>query len=161
MALGGSLPQINLGVQGETQGVSTYCHARLQWCLDRSGWNHAVWGRIMFSDESRFQLCPDDNRRRVWIRPVQHAYRAFTIARQTCPQPGVIVWDAISFDSRISLVVSRGTLTALQYVDDILRTVLLSFLLKYSGIIFQLDNSRPYQCCCELSYSFSNTSLTI
>ncbi|GFX03556.1 HTH_Tnp_Tc3_2 domain-containing protein [Trichonephila clavipes] len=38
----------------------------LQWCLNRSGWNHADWGRIVFSDELRFQLCPDDSRRRVW-----------------------------------------------------------------------------------------------
>ncbi|GFV71096.1 HTH_Tnp_Tc3_2 domain-containing protein [Trichonephila clavipes] len=42
-----------------------FAHA-LQWCLNRSGWNHADWGRIVFSDEFRFQLRPDDRRRRVW-----------------------------------------------------------------------------------------------
>ncbi|GFV62196.1 HTH_Tnp_Tc3_2 domain-containing protein [Trichonephila clavipes] len=42
-----------------------HCVARLQWCLARSGWNHADWRRIVFSDESRFQLCPDDHGRRV------------------------------------------------------------------------------------------------
>ncbi|GFS62620.1 hypothetical protein TNCV_3736901 [Trichonephila clavipes] len=45
--------------------------ARLQWFLARSGWNHADWGRIVSSDESRFQPCPDDNQRRVWRHPGQ------------------------------------------------------------------------------------------
>ncbi|GFU63346.1 HTH_Tnp_Tc3_2 domain-containing protein [Trichonephila clavipes] len=38
-----------------------HCRARLQWCLARPGWNQADWGRIVFSDKSRFQLCPDDH----------------------------------------------------------------------------------------------------
>ncbi|GFW37189.1 hypothetical protein TNCV_5020871 [Trichonephila clavipes] len=33
-----------------------YCVARLQCCLARLGWNHADWGRMVFRDESRFQL---------------------------------------------------------------------------------------------------------
>ncbi|GFW90845.1 HTH_Tnp_Tc3_2 domain-containing protein [Trichonephila clavipes] len=39
-------------------------------------WNHADWGRIVFSDEFRFQLRPDDHRRRVW-----RGRAAFPIAR--------------------------------------------------------------------------------
>ncbi|GFS57644.1 transposable element Tcb1 transposase [Trichonephila clavipes] len=55
-----------------------------------------------------------------------------------------MVWSAISFESRSSLVVIRGTLTAHQYVDDILITVLLPYLLQYTGLIFQQDNARPH-----------------
>ncbi|GFS51579.1 rab-like protein 3 [Trichonephila clavipes] len=58
-------------------------------------------------DESRFQLYPDDHRRRVWRRPGQRADPAFTIARHTGPQPGVIVWSAIFFDSRTPSVIIR------------------------------------------------------
>ncbi|GFX03504.1 transposable element Tc1 transposase [Trichonephila clavipes] len=43
--------------------------------------------RSLFSDESHFQLCPDDHRRRVWIHPGQRKDPAFTIARPTGPQP--------------------------------------------------------------------------
>ncbi|GFU13331.1 uncharacterized protein TNCV_3843291 [Trichonephila clavipes] len=46
-----------------------HCRIRLQWCLARSGLNHADWGRIVFSDESRFPLRPDDHRRRICRRP--------------------------------------------------------------------------------------------
>ncbi|GFW06207.1 uncharacterized protein TNCV_36821 [Trichonephila clavipes] len=59
--------------------------------LKEGGWNHADWGRIAFSDESRFQLCLDDHRRCVWRRPRQQADSAFTIACPTDPQPGTTV----------------------------------------------------------------------
>ncbi|GFT30311.1 transposable element Tc1 transposase [Trichonephila clavipes] len=72
--------------------------------LKEAAWNQADWGFIVFSDESRFHLCPDDHRRRVWRRPGQRADYAFTIACHTGPQQGVMVWDAIFF-SRIPLVV--------------------------------------------------------
>ncbi|GFS75703.1 transposable element Tc1 transposase [Trichonephila clavipes] len=74
-----------------------HCRARLQWCLSLSGWN-AVWGHIVFSDESRFHLCPDDHRRGVWRRPGRRTNPAFTIVRHTGPQQGVLAWGAISFE---------------------------------------------------------------
>ncbi|GFV91838.1 transposable element Tc1 transposase [Trichonephila clavipes] len=121
----------------------THYRVRLQRCLARSGWNHAEWGRMVFSDESRFQLCPDDHRS-VWRWPGQRADPAFTIACHSGPQPGVMVWGAIYFDSRTPLVVIGGTFTAQLYVDDILRTVLIPFLLQYPGLIFQQDNTKPH-----------------
>ncbi|UYV63385.1 hypothetical protein LAZ67_2003918 [Cordylochernes scorpioides] len=87
---------------------------RLQWCRERSTWNCADWGRIVFSDESCFLLCPDDRRKRVWRRP------------------------------GTPLVVIPDTLTAQRYVDDILRPVLLPFLSHHPGLTFQQDNSRPH-----------------
>ncbi|GFX86199.1 transposable element Tc1 transposase [Trichonephila clavipes] len=97
-----------------------------------------IWSDLNFlRDESRFQLYPDDHRRRVWRLPGQRANPAFTIACHTGPQPGVMVWGAISFDSRNRLVIIRGTLTAQRCVDDIVRTVLLPFFLQYLGLIFQ------------------------
>ncbi|GFW38348.1 hypothetical protein TNCV_1332011 [Trichonephila clavipes] len=50
---------------------------------------------IVFSDESRFQLCHDDDRGSVWRSPGQRADPAFTIARHIDPQRSVIVWNAI------------------------------------------------------------------
>ncbi|GFX50597.1 transposable element Tc1 transposase [Trichonephila clavipes] len=99
------------------------CHSRLHtvepdYSDARLGWNHTDWGRIVFSDASHFQLYPENYRRCVWRHLGQRAYSAFTIARDTGPQPGVMVWGAISFDSRTFLVVIRGTLAAQRYVDD-------------------------------------------
>ncbi|GFW06748.1 transposable element Tc1 transposase [Trichonephila clavipes] len=88
------------------------------------------------SDESRFQLCPDYHRRRVWRLQGKRADPDFCIARHTSPQPGVMVKGAISFDSRTPLVVIRDTLTAQRYIDDIMRTVLPPFLLQYTLALF-------------------------
>ncbi|GFS80823.1 DDE_3 domain-containing protein [Trichonephila clavipes] len=38
-----------------------------------------------------------------------------------------MVWEAIAYDSRSTLVVMRGTLTGQRYVDDILRPHTLSW----------------------------------
>ncbi|GFX95357.1 transposable element Tc1 transposase [Trichonephila clavipes] len=101
-----------------------HCRGRSQWSLAPSVWNHFDWLRIVFSDKSRFQLCPDNHRRRVWRRPGQSADPAFMphwLSTRSydfgCP----------FFDSWTSLVVIRGALTAQRYFDDILRNVLLSF----------------------------------
>ncbi|UYV83825.1 hypothetical protein LAZ67_X000316 [Cordylochernes scorpioides] len=102
---------------------------RLQWFL---------------SDEFRFLLCPDDRRKRVWRRPGQHVDPGLTVEHYTGPQQGVMVWGAISYDSRTPSVVIPGTLTAQRYVDDILRPVLLPFLSHHPGLTFQQDNARPH-----------------
>ncbi|GFX59941.1 transposable element Tc1 transposase [Trichonephila clavipes] len=91
---------------------------------------------LCICEEFHFQLYPDNHQRCVWRRLGQGADPAFTIARHTSPQSEVMVWGAISFDSRTPLGVIRGTLKAQRYVDDILRTVLLPLLSQYPGLIF-------------------------
>ncbi|GFW50814.1 transposable element Tc1 transposase [Trichonephila clavipes] len=68
---------------------------RSQWCLARSGWNHADWRHIVFSNKSHFQLCPDNPRRRVWRHLVQRADPAFTTERHISLQSEVMVWGTI------------------------------------------------------------------
>ncbi|GFX91079.1 transposable element Tc1 transposase [Trichonephila clavipes] len=80
-----------------------YSQARLQWILARSYWNHADWRCIVFSDESRFQLCPDEHRRRVWRRPRQCADSAFTIAHHTGSQPVVMQDKARPHTARVAM----------------------------------------------------------
>ncbi|UYV81587.1 hypothetical protein LAZ67_20001605 [Cordylochernes scorpioides] len=63
-------------------------------------------------DESRFSLCLDDCRKRVWRRPGQREDPGLTVEHHTGPQQGVMVCGAISFDSRTPLVVIPGILTA-------------------------------------------------
>ncbi|GFW68055.1 transposable element Tcb2 transposase [Trichonephila clavipes] len=55
-----------------------------------------------------------------------------------------MVWGAIAYDSRSTLIVIRGTLTGQRYVDDILRPHVGPFLNGLPGTIFQQDNSRSH-----------------
>ncbi|UYV78780.1 hypothetical protein LAZ67_16002723 [Cordylochernes scorpioides] len=72
----------------------------------------ALNGDIVFSDESRFLLCPDDLRKRVWRRLGQRVDPGLTLEHHTGPKQGVMVWGAILVDNRTLLVVIPGTLTA-------------------------------------------------
>ncbi|KFM76542.1 Transposable element Tc1 transposase, partial [Stegodyphus mimosarum] len=113
-----------------------------QWCRAHSHWDVTDWSRIVFSDESRFELSPDDQRRRVWRRPEQWCDTNLTVFRQTGRQPEMMVWSAISFHSRTPLVVIRRNLTPQRYIDEVLRPVVLPFMSRHSGLTFQQDNAR-------------------
>ncbi|GFT63302.1 DDE_3 domain-containing protein [Trichonephila clavipes] len=55
-----------------------------------------------------------------------------------------MVWGAIAYDSRSTLIVMRGTLTPPRYVDDILRPHVGPFLNGLPLAIFQQYNARPH-----------------
>ncbi|GFS96962.1 HTH_Tnp_Tc3_2 domain-containing protein [Trichonephila clavipes] len=121
-----------------TEAVST------GFCRPRATWSVTDWRRVIFSDESRFSLSADDHRTRVWRRTGQRSDPAFIVERHTAISQGVTVWGAISWDTRSSLVVLQGTLTARRYVDDILTPIVLPMLSSRPGAIYQQDNARPY-----------------
>ncbi|GFW01898.1 transposable element Tc1 transposase [Trichonephila clavipes] len=115
---------------------------RLQWCQARSMWNVTDWQKVVFSDESRFVLETDDNRVRVWRHPGERYNSPHTVLRHTARTAGVMVWLAVAYDSRSTLIVMRGTLTGQRYVVDILRPHVGPFLNGLPGAIFQQDNAR-------------------
>ncbi|GFU96050.1 HTH_Tnp_Tc3_2 domain-containing protein [Trichonephila clavipes] len=99
--------------------VGAIWQCRLIFCQPRATWSVTDWRRVIFSDESRFSLIDDDHRTRVWRRTGQRSDPAFIVERHTAISQGVTVWGATSWDTRSSLVVLQGTLTARRYVDDI------------------------------------------
>ncbi|GFX60408.1 transposable element Tc1 transposase [Trichonephila clavipes] len=118
---------------------------RLQWCQARSMWNVTDWQKVVFRDESRFVSGTDDNRVRVWRLPGErYNSPTHTVLRHTARTAGVMVWGAIAYDSRSTLIVMRGTLTGQRYFDDILRSHVRPFLNGLPGAIFQQDNARPH-----------------
>ncbi|GFY08145.1 HTH_Tnp_Tc3_2 domain-containing protein [Trichonephila clavipes] len=134
----------------------------LQWCQARSMWNVTDWQKVVFSEESRFVLGTDDNRVRVWRCPGERYNSAHIVLRHTARTAGVMVWGAIAYDSRSTLIMMRGTLTGQHYVDDILRPHVGPFLnglpgaifqqelFKTSCVIFRLFHGRPAPPICPL-----------
>ncbi|GFV82103.1 transposable element Tc3 transposase [Trichonephila clavipes] len=55
-----------------------------------------------------------------------------------------MVWGAVAYDCRSTLIVMRGTLTCQRYVVNILRPQVGPFLNGLPGVIFQQDNARPH-----------------
>ena len=118
-------------------------HLRLQWCQARAHWR-AEWRSVVFSDESRFCLYASDGRMLVRRRPGERLEPSCLRRRHTGPTPGVMVWGAMSYDSRSSLVVIPGTLTANVYIRLVIVPVVLPFMNSIPGGRFQQDNARPH-----------------
>ncbi|GFV22313.1 DDE_3 domain-containing protein [Trichonephila clavipes] len=55
-----------------------------------------------------------------------------------------MVWGAIAYDSRSTLIVMCVTLTGQRYVDNILLPHVGPFLNGLPGALFQQDNARPH-----------------
>ncbi|GFW91124.1 transposable element Tcb2 transposase [Trichonephila clavipes] len=137
-------------------------HLRLQWCQARSMWNVTDWQRVVFSDEFRFVLGTDDNRVRVWRCPGERYNSSHTVLRLTARTTGAMVWGAIAYNSRSTLIVMSGTSMGQRYIDDILRRHVGPFLNCLPGAIFHQDNARPHTVkVAQVSLrSFSDSSMT-
>ncbi|GFW94419.1 transposable element Tcb2 transposase [Trichonephila clavipes] len=122
------------------QPTASSAAIQAQWCRARGNWTAAEWNQVVFSDESRFNLSSDDNRVRVWRPRGERLNPAFALQRHTAPTAGVMVWSAIAYNTRLPLVLFRGTMTARRYVHDILQPHVLSLLKRLPGAIFQQDN---------------------
>ncbi|GFV72903.1 transposable element Tc1 transposase [Trichonephila clavipes] len=64
---------------------------RLLWCQARSMWNVTDWQNVLFRDKSRFVLGTDDNRVRMWRRPVERYNSPHTLLRHTAHTAGAFL----------------------------------------------------------------------
>ncbi|GFT05976.1 transposable element Tcb1 transposase [Trichonephila clavipes] len=79
-------------------------------CRARRNWTEANWNQVVFNDESRFNLSSDDNRVRVWRPHGDRHNPAFALQRHIAPTAGVMVWGAIVYNTRPSLVLICDTI---------------------------------------------------
>ncbi|GBN99014.1 hypothetical protein AVEN_29717-1, partial [Araneus ventricosus] len=119
-----------------------HCRLRREWCQAGAHWR-TEWRSVVFSNESRFCLGASDGRMLV-RRPGERLQPTCLRPRHTGPTPGVMVWRAISYDSRSTLVVTPRTLTADLYVRLVIQSVVLSFMNSIQGGVFEQDNASPY-----------------
>ncbi|GFX86326.1 transposable element Tc3 transposase [Trichonephila clavipes] len=116
---------------------------RIEGSCGKQWWTPQL-AKVVFSDESRLVLGTDDNRVRVWRCPSERYNFPHTVLRHTARTAGVLVWGAIAYHSRSTLIVMRGILTGQRYAEDILRPHVGHFLNGRPGAIFQQDNAIPH-----------------
>ncbi|GFY70538.1 transposable element Tcb2 transposase [Trichonephila inaurata madagascariensis] len=107
----------------------------------------AKWNQVVFSDESRFNLGSDDNCARVWRPRGECLNPAFALLRHTFLTAGVMVWGAISYNTRSPIVLTHGTMTAQRHVHDILQPHVFPLMQRLPGAIFQQDAGLTRQGC--------------
>jgi len=94
--------------------------ARHRWAEYRQNWNIRTWGRIVWSDESKFNLYNADGRWRVRRLP-NEAFRDDCVVGRTQGNGGsVLVWGALSLHGKLDLYVWDQRVTGVAYRDNIL-----------------------------------------
>lgn len=86
-----------------------------------------------------------DGRERVYRRVGERFADACVTEVDRFRRGSVMVWGGISYHGKTNLVVIRGNLTAQQYVNDVLRPVVVPYVNAHNGrVVFQQDNARPH-----------------
>ena len=101
------------------------------------------WRRVLFTDESRFTLYRADGRRRVYRRRGERFSDACVVERDRFGGGSVMVWGGIAHGVKSQLIIVAGNMTAVRYMDEILRPVAVP-LVQQRNLILQQDNARPH-----------------
>ena len=115
---------------------------REKWAMRKCLWRE-VWGRIIFSDESRFTRLSNDRRVMVWRRKCQRFHENNIKVASQGNGGSVLVWGAIWKGGRSPLLVLRKPVTGNSYLS-LLQQFFESENLP-QRFMFQDDNAPPHR----------------
>ncbi|GFU39890.1 transposable element Tcb2 transposase [Trichonephila clavipes] len=79
------------------------------------------WGRVLFTDESRFSLSSNSHRIIIWRERGSRNHPSNIIERDRYGGRGVLVWGGIMLDSRTDLhIFDAGSVNGTRYCNEIL-----------------------------------------
>ncbi|GFY24283.1 transposable element Tc1 transposase [Trichonephila clavipes] len=87
---------------------------RSLWCREHRNWRDNEWGRVLFTDESRFSLSSDSHRILIWRERGSRNHPSNIIERDRYGGRGVLVWGGIMLGSRTDLHI----FDAVPFMDD-------------------------------------------
>ncbi|GFU52819.1 transposable element Tcb2 transposase [Trichonephila clavipes] len=94
---------------------------RSLWCREHRNWRDNEWGRVLFTDESRFSLSSDSHRILIWRERGSRNYPSNTIERDRYRGRGVLVWGRIMLGSRTDLhIFDAGSVNGYRYCNEVL-----------------------------------------
>ena len=117
---------------------------RLNWARRYLRWTRAQWGRVLFTDESRFKLRRADGRVRMYRRRGERFQDCCVVERDMFGGGSIMVWAGISLHTKTDMVRIAGNLNAARYRDENIRPVLLPHIQANSPMVFMQDNARPH-----------------
>ncbi|GFV90618.1 transposable element Tcb2 transposase [Trichonephila clavipes] len=94
---------------------------RSLWCREPQNWRDNEWGRVLFTDESRFSLSSDSHRILIWRERGSRNHPSNIIERDRYGGRGVLVWGGITLGSRTDLhIFDSGSVNGTRYCNEIL-----------------------------------------
>lgn len=115
---------------------------RYIWAKSKLSWSKDDWNKVIFSDESKFDVCVGDYRKRV-IRDKTEAFHKDCLKRTVKFPKGIMVWGCMSAKGLGTLKFIEGTVNAQKYQDILQESLLPSVASLYPGedYIFQQDGA--------------------
>ncbi|GFS57168.1 transposable element Tcb1 transposase [Trichonephila clavipes] len=128
---------------------------RSLWCREHRNWIDNEWGRVLFTDESRFSLSSDSHRIHIWRERGSRNHPSNIIERDRYGGRGVLVWGGIMLGSRTDLhIFNACSVNGTRYCNEIL----LPYVRLFRGAIglqFLFDGRQ----CTMSSHSSCRTAL--
>ncbi|GFX88272.1 transposable element Tcb1 transposase [Trichonephila clavipes] len=94
---------------------------RSLWCREHRNWRDNEWGRVLFTDESRFNLSSDSHRILIWKEQGSRNHPSNIIERDRYGGRGVLVWGCIMLASRTDLhIFDAGSVKGARFCSEIL-----------------------------------------
>ena len=103
---------------------------RLNWARGHYCWSRHRWNRVLFTDESHFNVQFADGRLRVWRRTGKRMDENNIVEGNRYGGGSVMIWGGIfvCHSGKTELVTVNGHLIARQYCDDIIILVVIPVL---------------------------------
>ncbi|GFU80248.1 transposable element Tcb1 transposase [Trichonephila clavipes] len=91
------------------------------WGREHRNWRDNEWGRVLFTDESRFSLSSDSHRILIWRERGSRNHSSNIIERDRYGGRGVLGWGGIMLGSRTDLhIFDAGSVNGTRYCNEIL-----------------------------------------
>ncbi|GFU41475.1 transposable element Tc1 transposase [Trichonephila clavipes] len=117
---------------------------RSLWCREHRNWRDNEWGRVLFTDESRFSLSSDSHRILIWRERGSRNHPSNIIERDRYGGRGVLVWGGIMLGSRTDLhIFDAGSVNGTRYCNEILLPYVRLFRGAMGLQVLFMDDNAP------------------
>ncbi|GFV02624.1 transposable element Tcb2 transposase [Trichonephila clavipes] len=119
---------------------------RSLWCREYWNWRDNEWGRVLFTDESRFSLSSDSHRILIWREWGSRNHPSNIIERDRYGGRGVLVWGGTMLGSRTDLhIFDAGSVNGTRYCNEILLPYVRLFRGAMGLQFLFMDDNAPCQ----------------
>ncbi|GFV26181.1 transposable element Tcb2 transposase [Trichonephila clavipes] len=127
--------------------TSRHRRDRREWATEHVNWRRNEWSNVLFPDESRFSVHPDNRRIFIWRDRGSRNNPAFVHESVRFGGGGALVYGSISIDGRTFLYIIRdGPLTVRRYRGEILRSIVVPYATVIGDdFILMDDNCWPHR----------------
>ena len=113
---------------------------RLNWAIGHYRWSRGRWNRVLFTDESRFNVQFADGRLQVWRRTEESMDENNIVELDRYSGGSLII--LVCHSGKTELVTVNGRLNARRYCDEIIIPVVIPILQRGRADIFHQNNAR-------------------